>query len=648
MSNSRSGKLEYESAANEVSVASRGSVRRRYQDLAEVQHRATVLCEEYSAARDERRAEAAKRLQRLSQTFHLLEQLSRAPTLEQGCEMIKEAERNGQAAPEWLRGFPAEGIVDKAFEAHFRTAHSMGDTGSWCLVAAPYDVTGPPIDMARLAGECGQGGVLGRNKGPMRARSGRWVTGEDLEHSLWWVSYATQRSKYAASAAQQACMPPSADVDDAMAHAYEEVTGLSALRQSDHVDADGAHVPSAQEASRAATNAALGIVHGAELLKKVARDVLAAPRRLDAVRAHCLTENKRADALASVYTQQVMALQIKQRHDARRRLLSAREIQDQEKATVKIQSLARRRRAAERVGALQAERRVGRALQVLLQELGRQQGLITAKGSGGAAGPHRSSAGHLVSLLCLGAKQAEKASATSAGKVDQPSSGKHKVVLPFPPSGHGGLGTPSRPAYSGASRNMHIKPSPRRDEAGLGAGLGADTPGGDSMSTLDMSLTPGMGPRTAQRGGTSATVPSSRGKENSSLRQMNKHAAAASIQRLYHARSPSKARGKALAALPEGGQLVGGNAGGALKGARGGTATGPAATARGAARDDCGALVVSFEAQDDSRGSIDSPLSMASADPRMTEMGYVSSPSETMSQSQVSLTLFASPGGKKR
>ena len=250
------------------------------------------------------------RVSTLHQASSLLEQLSKCPDLDEGAKMMKKAMSEGEV-PSWLKGLPVDNIESSA-EAHLRTLHSMRDKESWCLVAAPYDVTGPPIDIAALDATALPDQKRKGNQ-PVRPRTAHWANGEDTESSLWWVSFATQPSKY--SSPDNA--PLMADADDAMADAYADSTGITALRAG----VEGG-VKEEEAARRARVDAQLGIVNGSELLKKVARDVLSAPRRFQHVQEYCQAEKKRTDSLSTVYTEQVLAMRIQARYQENKKLLT--------------------------------------------------------------------------------------------------------------------------------------------------------------------------------------------------------------------------------------------------------------------------------------------------------------------------------------
>ena len=231
----------------------RGGMRRKYQDLAEVQQKVLVLMDEYQARRTVSKRHTYDRLYSLGHSEALIQQLSHLPSLDQALVLIQsnrpspcvdddpeekggtkegnKGEKTGEkskrgpatavkasasASPtrsssssfsnttstnsksfnnQWLYDLPRHGLED-AVDMHLQTMEALADKEKWSLVALPNNITGPPVDIKRVEHLTSQAsnrkGGKGRYLPPLAAA---WADGDGAEESLYWVAYATQGSK---------------------------------------------------------------------------------------------------------------------------------------------------------------------------------------------------------------------------------------------------------------------------------------------------------------------------------------------------------------------------------------------------------------------------------------------------------------------
>ena len=152
----------------------RGGVRKLYQELLQTQQMTEISSNEYASAREAMKAAQRQRLLSLERCHQLTEQLIHPLSLDEAMPRTGVDSSIEEAVSEKLKGWcsdvPRQGL-DEAVKCHLHTADVMESITSkaaendensregmdgnrkrykWSVVAAPHDVTGPPIDLCTL------------------------------------------------------------------------------------------------------------------------------------------------------------------------------------------------------------------------------------------------------------------------------------------------------------------------------------------------------------------------------------------------------------------------------------------------------------------------------------------------------------------
>ena len=307
--------------------------RKKYQDMLQAQQLASVCLEDYQMSRDVLKSAQQARLETLGNCSRLLRELSNPLPLEDAAIALSIDESTDHATSgsisslsRQIRDVPLVGLRN-AVETHLRTTDALNaitnsSQGERNVVNAPYDVTGPPVDVNSLKSV--QSETLLQHLSADHFR-----TLEDKEESLLWVSYAAK-----AYSPQRV----SGDaVDDNMIRNESK-------RQFDYVDAD-------------------------DLLKRVYADLMTAPERKQLLAQLCEKENSRINRLAKALRDDVSA-RISGK-DLLEKIASQDESEKRRKvkACVRIQAFIRGVQSREIMKVKRAEQRVMQALGVLLNEL---------------------------------------------------------------------------------------------------------------------------------------------------------------------------------------------------------------------------------------------------------------------------------------
>jgi len=440
-----------------------------------------------------------------------------------------------------------------------------------------------------------------------------WAAGADAEESLWWVSYAAQPCKYGSKHLSDEATKGTkrrGDVDDALLDDGDALEKEEALER---------------ERWEKATSE-LGLVSGADLLQKVAKETMGKDRRMASVMRHVQHEELRTERLASVFAQQALQLQQarflaaiagSEGSTGRGEGVEARRVSA---ASTAIQKIVRGRLARLRVNALIAESRVVAALRALLSELSRPglrsggagAGVKGGGGGGGLANVPFDTA--LINKLAYmtgkggggggddrGTKESRKSSFGGKGSLSAATASS--TTTAYPPT--------HAPSSSSAK-------SPRSGAAHTNTPLHAST-NTSAAHSLALSVSGGGG------GGGGGRSGSGKGRGEEQQDQFPRRP-------IYDPDTPVTFKGSLNTGRGAGSEVprstpfsrigggggssgVGGNGGGGGGGGGGGSVGGGG------------------DASDDG--------SLFRTD--MSGMGYLSSPSESLSQSAVSLTLFTSP-----
>ena len=160
--------------------------------------------------------------------------------------------------------------------------------GRWGLVAAPHDVSGPPIDVSQLPRSAAEDREKesGGGRGPVgeghRKLANAWAAGTEDELSLWWVSYAAQPCKLQGPSKQAAAFTAAnaaaASNAAVVASALAASSGSDGSKSGDKAAAALLAAEAEKEAGRKRAQE-LGVVSGEHLLERVSKDALGAGKR---------------------------------------------------------------------------------------------------------------------------------------------------------------------------------------------------------------------------------------------------------------------------------------------------------------------------------------------------------------------------------
>ena len=249
----------------------------------------------------------------------------------------------------------------------------------WGLVAAPHDVTGPPVDIAVLmkrkekevfSFDNPTGTSVDVNRGGKgkanRLGSGlasAWADGSDVEESLWWVAYASQGRRYLT------------DISDVHDQALDSDALLISHVDGEHKDPGtwanvGKH--NGTPAQRAASEL-VGEVEGEKLLLQLSKQALGAGKRRAEVAKKCEEFSRRVDQLSNVFQHEALSILQTKLAGANAKMLTAHEIRRRDFAATKIQALIRGSKGRKVASVLKSELRVMLALQNLVNELSRPE-----------------------------------------------------------------------------------------------------------------------------------------------------------------------------------------------------------------------------------------------------------------------------------
>jgi hypothetical protein len=347
-----------------------GGARKRYQDLLQMQQVASVVLDDYLEYRNDMYEMQHERLLTLGHCATLVQQLTHPPSLDEAMQIIRGEYKESHESKNtptpihgnkelfssdgieksfWLQGLPLNGLED-AVAAHLRTDAAMEAVASraagdptrrsrWSVVAAPHDLTGPPVDLLTLPSI--QNETLIARAFPYDNINSL----ADKEESLWWVAYAAQTTHYPES------------------HRDEEGVG-SDLRGG--WTAEGQ--PRGSEAQRRAQEL-LGQVKGEELLQRVAVDVMSMPDRRALLEKMCIQEEERSSRLSKVLREDVIN-RIRGKNSAfQLGFLDQETHQERLLACIKIQAFVRGTQSRVLTSERRTEKRVLSALAVLISEL---------------------------------------------------------------------------------------------------------------------------------------------------------------------------------------------------------------------------------------------------------------------------------------
>ena len=305
-----------------------GGARKKYQDMLQVQQVASVYVDEYCMIREALRAAQRTRLESLGNCRKLLRELSNPLSLEDAAKALSDDDpaspttsTTDSTVSRQILEVPLDNLRD-AVETHLKTADaieamSKSRSKGWSVINAPFDVTGPPVDVMSLRSV--QYDTLMTPLSDERFRSI-----EDKEESLLWVSYAAKT------------LNPTNDGD-------RQPTS-DAQRLLDHVDAD-------------------------ELIKRVYADLISAAERNQLLNLMCDQEDIRVNRLAKALVDEVLSRiegkNIVDRISAQDEVARQRHLS----ACIQIQAFVRGVQSRELTKAKRAEQRVMKALGILLNEL---------------------------------------------------------------------------------------------------------------------------------------------------------------------------------------------------------------------------------------------------------------------------------------
>jgi hypothetical protein len=247
---------------------------------------------------------------------------------------------NNNNMGEWLHGLPLEGF-DNSINSHLRTVKAMGVglvKNMWSLVAAPHDVTGPPIDIVQLEKFNDVALNSKKSKKLFPGMAMAWADGTDADDSLWWVSYAAQTRK-------------TTKIDD------EETTKNKKIQEN-------------SESSKKA-HEMLGDVVGDDLLAKISKDCMGISHRRHNVQKKVDNDVKRVNRLAMVFEEEALSLVKRKLLNIKMERLTSAEIIKRNDAATSIQSYFRGCKGRNKASKLQSDRRVLLAIQNLVMELTR-------------------------------------------------------------------------------------------------------------------------------------------------------------------------------------------------------------------------------------------------------------------------------------
>ena len=95
---------------------------------------------------------------------------------------------------QWIQDLPSYGLND-ALELHAQTIEALKDKSKWSLVGVPYNIAGPPVDIAMLNIEPvevdrnGRGNVAvnGKRRLPLPHLANAWANGELIMSEIYCV-----------------------------------------------------------------------------------------------------------------------------------------------------------------------------------------------------------------------------------------------------------------------------------------------------------------------------------------------------------------------------------------------------------------------------------------------------------------------------
>lgn len=287
----------FDAKAGERPDPSKKGPRRRYQELAEIQQKASILLDDYLMKKPIHQHHSKDRLASLSNCKALAEDLNKLPNLEEARELIKNKKHSVAQTPlqeankgkkpnlaintthddvnDWFDGI-SHNDMESSVLTHLKGMHALRSY-EWGLVIAPHDVTGPPINIKELS-KINDNVLHGDATKLFPSPAAAWVSGKDSEESLMWIAYAAQPSKFGTKVTE--------------------------------ADADAApKSPNAEdEKSHKAARAILGDVNGEDLLGKLAKEVSSVQTRRESIRKKVDSERKREHQLAEIFENEALSL----------------------------------------------------------------------------------------------------------------------------------------------------------------------------------------------------------------------------------------------------------------------------------------------------------------------------------------------------
>jgi hypothetical protein len=239
----------------------------------------------------------------------------------------------------------------------------------WGLVAAPHDVTGPPIDIALLSKkkEEDERRQYAQAQEPHHKHAKlatEWADGTDVEESLWWVSYAAQPRRY---------------LSELSTFDEEKDPGILRKAQGAGEDPDGGadhgwtSMGKRDSAAQRAASDLVGEVEGEKLLLQLSKQALGAGKRRDEVVTKTIEFNSRVNRLAKVFQDESLRILQARMAGVNAKILTENEKKKRELSAARIQALVRGRKDRKLAAKMRAEQRVLVALQNLVNELSRPE-----------------------------------------------------------------------------------------------------------------------------------------------------------------------------------------------------------------------------------------------------------------------------------
>lgn len=357
------------------------SARQKYQDLSEVQLRASVMMQEHAYAKELMTERQAERLKAIGHCKYLVNKLSNPLSLDEAKKLLtadpktlekEDIEKSWYITEESQSYDTSVGQeqIKNAIEIHLKTAQTMRDRDHWGVVTIPLNnnIAHANVAAAIYVDKTLDGTEDAESRKHLKLRDANfvsvdrslegfgsrkrnndgktfrplvsdWADGKDVEESMYWITYASQPTKILAPVAKD-----EVEVADRTASAIVD------------------------QSVEAITAARLRVDKNA-LVKQITHEAMNYPRRRQEISAKLQAESDYIGRKAQQYLDQAINEYHQMKLSKAQEKLSAEMQERQLRAAIRIQALFRGKYNRVKSAKLRSERRVLVALQNLLAEI---------------------------------------------------------------------------------------------------------------------------------------------------------------------------------------------------------------------------------------------------------------------------------------